>query len=417
MNSNRALWGIVLLAFALRVAASWQWFDRLEDDVDNYRSIAQMLVDGRGYSNQFTGEPTAFRPPLLPLVLAGLLSVGAGNAAIAAMQILLGTGTALLTGLISNRVLPSWKWLPPFMVAIDPLSLAYTPQVMTEVLSGFTLSLLLVAVVRESNQRALWLSGLTFGLAALCRPTVWAFLPLVALVGAGSLLRRQLSFGATAIRAATFLAGAAIIVGPWMARNMMVLNAPVFATTHGGYTLLLSNNPQFYNKVARVSWRTVWDSETWQDSLQRDLKTAGVTGERAVDRWMYNRATLNIKTDPMGCVLSSVAKFRRLWSPVPLAEAPGKIVKWSVGGFYVLVFAGMIGSVFCRLDSNDRLAFAASWIMILAFTSVHLFYWANTRMRAPLIAPMALLSALGWQRFANRRAEHTAKQAEDSGKV
>jgi len=411
MNGPRTLWVIVLLGLALRIGVSCIWFDRLNDDVDNYRGIAEMLADGRGYSDEFTRKPTAFRPPLLPLLLAGILVSGGSNVAIATMQILLGTGTVLLTGILARQVLNQLKWLPPLIVALDPLSLAYTPQVMTEVLSAFTLSLLLIVAVREWDQNKLWLTGLTFGLAALCRPTVWAFLPLACLIGALVCLRKRESLREATVRSATFTVGAAVLLGPWLARNLLVLDAPVFATTHGGYTLLLGNNPEFYNKVARVSWKTIWDSEPWQESLRSDLQSAGVRGERASDRWMYSRAISNIRADPAGCGLSCLTRVRRLWSFVPAAGTPSAILKWGVWGFYFLVLLGLAGSAFCRLESDNRLVFAASWIMILAFTGVHLFYWANTRMRAPLIAPIAILSAMGWMQVSNRKANHAARQA------
>lgn len=411
MSSNRALWGIVLLAVALRIGASRVWFDRLNEDVDNYRGIAQMLADGRGYSNQFTAEPTAFRPPLLPLLLAGLLMAGGGNAAIAALQIALGAGTVLLTGLVARKLLVRGAWLPALIVAVDPLSLAYTPRVMTEVMAGFTLALLLLVLLWEWSRGVLWLTGLAFGLAALCRPTVWAFLPLAGVLLAVLVARKRVLVREALVRCATFATATAIVVGPWMVRNTIVLNAPVFATTHGGYTLLLSNNPEFYQEVARADWKTVWDSEPWQESLQRDLQTADVTGERATDRWMYNRAVANMRADPAGCALSCLVKFRRLWSFVPLVGAENPAVRWGVAGFYVLVFAGAISSVFCEADADKRLAFAASWIMIVAFTGVHLFYWANTRMRAPLISPLAILTTFGWLHLLNRNVNRAEEQA------
>ncbi len=399
MSTNRrVLCAIVVFGLALRVAATWVWFERLDEDIDGYRGIAQMLVNGQGYANGATGEPTAFRPPLVPLMFAAVMALGGGNVGIAILQIAMGTMTVLLAGLIATRLLSRGAWLPPLIVAVDPLLLSYTPRVMTEVASAFTLASLLYALVREKDRGSFWVSGVCFGLAALCRPTVWAFLPLACGLVGLMVLRRRLQFGRLFKPAASFLIATAVVVAPWMVRNILVLNAPVFATTHGGYTLLLSNNPEFYNKVARVDWKVLWDSRPWQSELDADRKQAKVTGEREIDRWMYTRAVSNIRADPQGCAMSSLTKLMRLWSVIPLGESPRAAVKRSVGAFYAFVFAGAIVGWFRRLEVDQRFAFTIAWIMVLAFTGVHLLYWSNARMRAPLGVAIALLSALGWVR-------------------
>ena len=40
-----------------------------------------------------------------------------------------------------------------------------------------------------------------------------------------------------------------IILSPWVYRNYQLFDKPVFATTHGGYTLLLGNNPLYYQQL------------------------------------------------------------------------------------------------------------------------------------------------------------------------
>lgn len=397
-TDRRLLLAIVLLGLVLRVVVTWVWFDRLDEDVDGYRGIAQMLVDGRGYANGVTGEPTAFRPPLLPLLLASILALGGGNVGIAILQIFLGTATVFLAGRIAERVLSRGTWLAPLIVAVDPLLLSYTPRVMTEVAAAFALACLLYLLLREWKSGRLLMSGLCFGLAALCRPTVWAFLPIAGAFLCIAVFRQRVRVGEVVKPTISFVIAAIIVVTPWTIRNTSAVDAPVFATTHGGYTLLLSNNPEFYNKVARVDWKTIWDSTPWQTDVETDRVEAGISGERATDQWLYARAITNIQSDPGGCALSCLTKAKRLWSVVPLNESPQAFVKWGVGGFYLLVFAGALAACFRDLSGDRRFVFLAAWVMILAFTGVHLFYWSNARMRAPLGVGIALLSAFGWIR-------------------
>ena len=417
-RDRRLLWIIVALALILRIAASWVWRDRLDEDIDGYRGIATMVADGKGYSDPTHGTPTAFRPPLFPLLLAGVFKLAGGNTTIAAVQIGLGTLTVLLTGLIADRLNLRAAWLAPLIVALDPLQLAYTPRVMTEVASAFTMALLLWttagAQVQGWRLPAISICGLAFGIAALCRPTIWALLPVVGVfVGLGVVRDRGRLFE-VAKRTAIYGFCVAAVIAPWLVRNMIAIDAPVFTTTHGGYTLLLSNNPEFYNDIVPARWGTVWDSLPWQQRLKNDLIASGIglQDERAKDRWMYARAFKNIQENPRGFVGSCWLKLRRFWNLAPQAEAQSPVVTWALRAFYLLVFAGLLLTVRHRGKKSQvaRVVFGLAWCMLLAFTAVHIFYWTNTRMRAPLVAAIALLSARGW---AGSRDELSDKKPSD----
>ena len=406
MNQDRrSLWVIVALALILRIAASWVWRDRLDEDVDGYRGIATMVADGKGYADPTHGTPTAFRPPLFPLLLASVFKLAGGNTAIAAVQIGLGTLTVLLTGLLADRLNLRAAWLAPLIVALDPLQLAYTPRVMTEVASAFTMALLLWTTARAQVQGwrlvAVSTCGLAFGVAALCRPTVWALLPVVGLWLGFAVRRDRGRLFAIAKRTATFAVCTGAVVAPWLVRNTTAIHAPVFTTTHGGYTLLLSNNPEFYSDIVPARWGTVWDSLPWQQRLRKDLVASGIglQDERAKDRWLYARAFQNIRENPRGFIGSCWLKLRRFWNLAPLAETQSAVVTWSLRTFYLLVFVGLLLAVRHRGMTQSQVAqvvFGLAWCMLLAFTAVHMFYWTNTRMRAPLVTAIALLSARGW---------------------
>lgn len=395
---KRLLWFIVVFALALRVGASWYWFDQIDDDADGYRAIARMVVDGKGYANAFTAEPTAFRPPLYPLLLAGVLKVGGGKLAIAAMQILLGTLTVWITGLIAQRLSLRFSYVAPLCVAVDPLSLAYTPRVMTEVCSSLTLAVVLLSVQCWLTGRKRFigaaLAGAAFGLAALCRPTIWAVLPVMCLfrlrdgVGGADKFRRVLP------QLACFALGVVLLIGPWILRNVRAVGAPVFATTHGGYTLLLSNNPEFYREVARAEWGTVWDSVPWQKTLKQRMLADAVdlSNERAKDRWHYQLAIRNMRADPAGVGLSAWVKFRRLWSPTPQLGNQSAVILWALRVFYGCLFVGVVAGCL-RRATWGRPVLQFAFAMVLAFSAVHLFYWSNARMRTPLVAAISLLAA------------------------
>src|SRR5687767_4464704 len=125
------LTAVVLLAAGLRFAACTVWSDDLTRDPDAYRAHAERLAAGEGYVAP-DGRPTAFRPPLYAILLAGY--AWAGPAGIALLQVALGVGTVALTASLGRRLgLGRWSLFAAALVAADPLLLRYTPQVMTEV--------------------------------------------------------------------------------------------------------------------------------------------------------------------------------------------------------------------------------------------------------------------------------------------
>src|SRR3984957_10884206 len=69
---HRWLLAVVALGVAARLVATAPLLGRLEDP-DNYIRLARGLAEGRGFV--WDGRPTAYRPPLYPLVLAPLVAV------------------------------------------------------------------------------------------------------------------------------------------------------------------------------------------------------------------------------------------------------------------------------------------------------------------------------------------------------
>ena len=58
----------ILVRAALMLAGPWPF-----DDPDNYLPLARSLIQGQGLS--LNGRPTAYRPPLYPMILAPILKI------------------------------------------------------------------------------------------------------------------------------------------------------------------------------------------------------------------------------------------------------------------------------------------------------------------------------------------------------
>ncbi|MCH7988310.1 MAG: hypothetical protein IID46_04070 [Planctomycetes bacterium] len=174
-------------------------------------------------------------------------------------------------------------------------------------------------------------------------------------------------------------------------------------TTHGGYTLLLGNNPVFYEEVVNRPWGTTWDAaspnrsqSSWIAGVQADMdrELGADAGEPQRDRWMSRRAWRNISDNPGSFLRACRLRFFRFWNIVPQGSAGRAVsspVLWMIGLFYSITGLGMLVGLI-RLDRTERQHWLPVIVLILSFTAVHLVYWSNMRMRTPLIPIVALLA-------------------------
>jgi hypothetical protein len=206
------------------------------------------------------------------------------------------------------------------------------------------------------------------------------------------------------------LAGVLTAAGPWAIRNWVVMGRPIVTTTHGGYTLLLPHNPAYTRAVVDQPWRTVWQSPSfdgWAASLEDFLAAQqppldhthlNPQVELARDEWMNNKAWDYIHHHPLTAVKAGFTLLGRMWSIVPAAadgEARSIALRLAIGAFYVPVLAALLVGI-CRVLRIGNPDWRLPVVMILSFSAVHALYWADMRMRAPLIPAIALLAAASW---------------------
>ncbi len=455
---------------AVRGLALWQFGGQLANDPDAYRDIANNLVEGGGFGftpGQANGSPSAYRPPLYPLLLA-LITWGSGGSdeafrrTIALVQLLIGTGTVAMLVCVARQLrLAHASLLVGLLAALDPVLVHNTALVMTETTATFLVTLLFWLGFRARGSRGWFATGIVLGLCCLCRPTFWAF---GALFGAGWLLSvwlqmRQtptpalpangegadfppftggLTGGGVSNRpargiidawrewknssapvvdrtacwksAAAAGLGATLIVAPWVVRNAIAMGKPILTTTHGGYTLLLGHNPIYTEQVVNQSWGAVWQIDSdqrWTEWLNTGMheqnppidlrQSPSPAVELARDRWMSRAAWRYMRDDPWTAVRSSLTLWGRFWNIVPMSTANRTLAapfRWAIGAFYAAIFvAALVGLVRNRCD--EWWLWWPCLALILSFTAVHAFYWADLRMRAPLVPVIALLAGRG----------------------
>ena len=400
---------LVVAALVIRIGVLFVVGDTFVADPDNYRLVAINVAEHGCFG--YGDHAIASRPVLYPLLVAGCwLMDPALWYSLAVLHVILGTATVLLTYRLGLRWgLGRWAVLAALLVAIDPILLLHSTLVMTETLATLLAVAGLLAVTSTAEKPAIAKAALAaalMALAVLCRPTflVWmaSVLVLLPLVVGGS-WRVRVSLFATSAIAAT------VVLAPWAIRNGIRFGKPTPATNHGGYTLLLANNPSFYEYLRTNRSGEVWDAEQFnRDWSIRSREVAG-KDEVAIDRLAYADALAVIRSQPDTFIYSCFVRVGRLWGLVPHragqnASSLRRTARWAVGLFYgvesLLALIG-IGSLLAGRLPREVVLRGWIWglILVASFTAIHTFYWTNIRMRAPLIPVVCLAAALGAARI------------------
>ena len=111
---------------------------------------------------------------------------------------------------------------------------------------------------------------------------------------------------------------------------------------------------------------------------------------------MYQRAKANIAAQPSLFVQSCLLRLRRFWNFSPLNSTlleSRPLIGWGITGYYFLILLGALGGCLLLIWKRESAWGPLLWL-IFSFTVVHLFYWTNMRMRAPLV-PAMIAFALG----------------------
>ncbi|SFI25346.1 glycosyltransferase family 39 protein [Planctomicrobium piriforme] len=465
---------LLLIGLLLRIAVTAFSYENLLTDPDAYLTLAQGIAAGHGFAVPGSEVPTAFRPPLYPLLISWCAQPSQ-RFLLAAFQIAISLATLPVVWLCAKQLgLGKFARLAAVAcLAIDPLLLRYVPFPMTETTCALLVACLLLCMTSPAKPtaRRSFVTGVVFGLCVLSRPTFWAFGAFYAgyafaVFAASSSRGWEIPWK----RLIAGLAGIVLCVSPWAIRNAQVLGKPIVMTTHGGYTLLLGNNEAFYREVVRQPFGTIWDGSkgpgqsAWMDSVEAERHLAGISGEVEADRWMSAKAWDTILLDPVTFQKACLLKFCWFWNIAPHAAAApslSAIVRYAVGIYYVGLWLCLLGGMFRLVErwsygepglsqnlsskaigpsggdadisgSHDNFAphplplspeyrgegrphslsqWRAPVLLVLAMTCAHLLYWSDARMRAPIMPAVALIAVAA---FAGPSKSGTATPAEQS---
>jgi hypothetical protein len=437
---------VLCFALVVRGGAVLLMSGGLQNDPDAYWRLAANLVEHGTFGD---GDvPTAYRPPLYPLTLTGCVVLGEhGRAAVGVLHALLGIATV---GIV--LVLGRWWGLgrrgsaiAALLVACDPILLAGSAQVMTETLATFLATAGLLALTwagrgqcstaiaggrrpaecaettsnspRTVGSRLLpnllrqLTAAIALALAALCRPAflLWTLAAGIVLWWknytsyniANDNSRGPTARGSISIPLSfpwAFGLGALLVLCPWAIRNQIDFGRPIVTTTHGGYTLLLANNPQFYDWLREGAWGSVWQG----DQFNADWNRRRPMNEIEADRQAYAEAKQTIRGAPGTFFHACLVRIGRFWSPLPHQLTPDetplrRMSRYAVGLWYIAEFVLVIVG-FCRMAKiSPHLSPACLWGLLLigCLMAGHVVYWTDMRMRAPVMPVVAIIAASG----------------------
>ncbi len=358
------------------------------DDPDNYLPLARALANGEGLS--FRGLPTAYRPPLYPLLLVPVVLITEDTAlGIAALHGFLGAMTIVLTALAARRwglgTLPAL--VASAIVSLDPVLVAQSRSVMTETLAACLLAGVLWAVTLPGRLGPIC-GGLLLGLSALCRPSALAIAVFAAL---GSALDKTTPKPRRWARAGLVIVVTFLTIFPWAVRNQFALGEMVWTTTHGGYTLALANNDVYYAEIVNGPPGKVWTGQNqriWWEACAR--ATEGMS-EIDADRWMRDRAIETIRREPRTFLRASAARLGRFWGLAPSGAVYPQSFRTATSLWTVPLWAALMIGLVRR--ENWRWPRVVAISILLALSLVHTIYWTDMRMRASSVPAIALIAA------------------------
>jgi hypothetical protein len=430
----RALAGILLVAFGLRLAAVLWLSETVPfSDYRYYQMAAEKIVED--WSFFFDSSQVEYYarfgwwPPLYPFTLASLYSLfGPNHRLVVFTQVALGT----LVCWLMYRLVRRWggeraALIAALLVAINPTYVFATNLLASENLFVLWLVLgLLWATRRPSTPGSLAVAGVFFGLGALTR-AIGLLVPFV--VATWMVLcaesRRSWLKSAAALLVACFA-----VIAPWTLRNALVVGSPAIVCYGGGLNFYFGHNE------VGVGYRDL-----------ADTPMARLTTQEAIDRTGYELGLRYIAAHPFAFIRSAGPKIVALfespgyaphsnsaillpdgWRTDPvkrqIAEAmrerqrqknrllDGLFTRLAELHTYVVLAAALAAVFLMRRRLTPELWLMA-WLS-LGWIGAHVLFWAQPRFRYPM--ELFMMALAGFALASWRRPHATATRHVSAGR-
>ena len=364
-----------------------------------------------------TVMPTAAHPPLWPFVLSiasrlGLESVAQHRA----IGLLLGALGVMMIGLAGRELygdrvglvsayiaaIYGFLWLNDWSVMSEPLVTVFVP----------VLTIVAVRWWRRPSWRLALAVGVLSGLGGLLRSELLAYGPLLALL---ALILRRRAWRSTLRDAAIVVGATALVLAPWVVRNLTTFAEPVYLSPTG--TLLAQTNCDATYYGDKIGYWERFCSEPvplgpegeYLDESQRD----SVQRARARDYITHHRSRLLFVAVP-----ARVGRMFNLWDPVQTARfdiyVEGRDFRWSIVALvqYYLVLIGAVAGAVLAWRRRLTLAPVLLWPALLVVTAATSF--GNNRYRVSVEPSLLWLASLAICDFVRTRNRTTSSTTTES---
>jgi 4-amino-4-deoxy-L-arabinose transferase-like glycosyltransferase len=327
------------VAFALRLwlAASFVGLSappkgEANPDQLDYESFAYHVSAGDGFVLE-PGKPSACRPPGTSFVLLPVYELFGRSYLLGRIWFcLLSAACCPIAGWMAHRLLGRWTGvLAAGWLAVYPGHAYYAVHFLSETPTTLVTVAAVALHVGASRRPAGWLdlfAGLTWGLGILVRPNLAVAAGLAAVI---ALMTRSISWRSRIAKAGLVAAATAGVVGPWVARNAIVMGKPALCTVVGGYTFWGSHNPRVADTPNLVGYWVPASS-----LMDDEHPLTGGEIEREAQAWEYGKEFVRAHPDRLPA-MESHALLRVAWA-YPEAENRAADLGFRVGWIASLPF-------------------------------------------------------------------------------
>lgn len=398
-KNSDALWIIIIICtgFALRIVTIAGFNYAPESDELVYMSMARNIVSGNGIVDQMgnhamynVGYPLFILAPVFfffgeDLLIARFFNMLLGGLAIVLSYLVAKEAGAERLGRLTAAAI--WALYLPASVYVVYLA---KENLMIPLMLGVMWCALRLA--KQASKSAAVGCGALFGLLAL---TGNAALSLIVVVMLALLLTPAL-VPQRAILAILVLAVAMMVSAPWIARNMLVIGAPVL-NTNGGFNLYLGNNPAATGYF--VSITDTPRGPTWE-ALRK-------TGEVQASETLKQEAIAWAKTHPADFLALALKKAAYFWTP-PFHDGKGvqsfaeKVARFFWAIQFIILTAGALSLLLIRKLRNKQAAIL--WLAVGCYTAVHMLFYVIFRYREPIMPILGVMTALAIESLVSNRS-------------
>ena len=403
------------LISALGLHLAWIYLVRTQPAVDClwFFQRATGIAEGKGYI--WDNQPTAFWPIGYPAFL-GLLFYIFGPSLWAAKiaNIFLYLGIIYLSYYLSKALFQSeiTGRVTIFILTINPVNIAYSSLVASEMLYSF-LILLGTTLLVETNstpQKNFFysvISGTVFGLCVLVKPQTILIPSIFFIV----LHFKKICWQKIkSFLALFFVFNMAILIPiiPWTIRNYQIFGKFVFISTNSGHNLLIGNNPQATGRWMKIY--NIFPPLVDFSKIQNETEKDTATRKRAIEFIKQNpNRFLELIPKKIKYLFASETDVKN-WNKAGLTNNNKIVPKWFDYYFQLLhyYYRVLLGAIIISLAfllylrSDNKIIFPSLGLWFaLYITLVSVVFFGMSRFHFPLMPFLIMYVAFSLVQLSN----------------